>query len=214
MSATRASGKSTAGVRSSEPLVKPILRLVHDADRTERTHRPSASSSSRPRKPARRAVAPATAEDLGRHRKSSRSRMLPGDAKGRRPQRGRFSRTKALVPDTSRRRRVVALSSVAALALVVFAIVAGQVMLAQASYSKSEAERELERARAEYEKARLEEAQATLPREVEQLSRGEVGLADTPEKVPLALGPSAPEPDAAPPPAPSSPERKAGGQQP
>ncbi len=155
-----------------------------------------------------------TSDDLGGTGKSSNARTSPRDGKDRRPQRGRSSRPKVPVPDTSRRRKVVALASVAALALVVFAIVAGQVMLAQASYSKSEAERELERAREEYEKARLEEAQVTLPREVEQRSRGELGLADTPEKVPLALGPAQPEPQASPSPDRATPEARAEGQQP
>jgi cell division protein FtsL len=93
---------------------------------------------------------------------------------------------------------MVSIVSVAAVALVVFSVVAGQVLLAQAGYSKASAERELDAARADYERARLEEAQAKLPQDVEHRARTEMGLQDSQGEEPLAMGPTQPIPSPSP----------------
>ena len=168
---------SNAGLRHGT-LVKPRLRLVHgEGTPAKGRHSSSASRSSR-------AV---RAQEFADASKSStirgRAELLT--------QQGRsgvhLERKRGLA-----RRKVATIVSAAVLAFVVFVVVAGQVFLAQAGYSKSSAEKELDQARAEYERARLEEAEAKLPQRVEQRARGELGLSDAPLEEPLQMGPSVP----------------------
>lgn len=186
MTSSRAGSRSgpAAGLHG-DGLVKPRLRLVHDFGR----EKPSGSET-QPARSRRRNTSSFAAESELRRAGKSPSRSAPTAGA---PPRGRGA---GALP--RRRSRVVIVVSIAALVLVIFSVVAGQVILAQAGYSKASAERELERARAEYVRARLEEAQARLPRNVEQRARDEMGLADAPDEEPLALGPSEPPPSATP----------------
>ena len=156
---------SQAAARESRPLtlVKPRLRLVESA-------RGQASSSA-----ARLAARPA-ADALKSARTSRGNNSLPTPT----PRRALSSSARVLV-----------LTGVAAV-LLISGVVVGQVLLTQAAYSKSQAERELEQARAEYERARAEAARAEAPAEIDYKARHELGMVEAEQKEPLPLGPEEP----------------------
>lgn len=188
MTAPKARSRARTPVGSGgDNLVKPRLRLVHGAGGHHAStagRKPVENNFRAGSNPTTKAVS----ANGGRIARGSAAPRSKANRASPAPVRG------SLFESPARRSRLVTFASIAALALVVFSVVIGQVMLAQAAYSKASAERELEKARAEYERARLEEATASLPHEVEQRARGEMGLQDVSEEEPLALGPHEPFP--------------------
>jgi cell division protein FtsB len=156
---------SQAALGEGRPLtlVKPRLRLVENA------RGQAASSAARPTaRPAADAPKPAG--------KSRSNNSFPSP-----------TRRQTLSSSAP----VLVLTAVAAV-LLISGVVVGQVLLTQAAYSKSQAERELEEARAEYERARAEAARAEAPAEIDNKARHELGMIEAEQKESLPLGPEEP----------------------
>lgn len=173
----KAVGAKAIEARTSEPLVRPRLRLVRLEEEREAEHARRLATGSRTRKGS---AARSATRDSG-----ARAAKRPHRLGAEKPAR------KFLEP-----RRKVALVTAAFSVLVVSAVAAGQVMLTQAGYSKSEAERERDAARAEYERALAELAANRAPGELERRAREELGMTEASPQAALAMGPSESPPQA------------------
>lgn len=168
------SGKAI-GAKTSETLVRPRLRLVRlEQERDAAFARQSATGGYR-KKPS---TAGWAATDSG-----SRAAKRPGQR-----------RQDGVAKKSFEPRKRVVLVTAAFSVLVVSAVAAGQVMLTQAAYWKSEAEHEREAARAEYERALAELAANRAPSELERRAREELGMTEASPHAALAMGPSEPPP--------------------
>lgn len=182
-----------------DTLVKPRLRLIH-GEKAARAGVGGATATSEAEAAQHLPARPTSQKSTMRGSGGSASVSSSRGSAHRKSAEGVEKANRDAVSVSRRARlaksRAVTVVSAVALGFVVFAVVAGQVLLIQAGYSRSSAQKELDEARAEYEQARLEEAEARLPKEVEQRARGELGLTDAGPEQPLQMGPAEPPIDA------------------